>query len=522
VNARTLIIAICFAALIGVPLLFRPSGASSPRSGDALGLIIITPHNEQIRYEFGRGFEAWHQRKFGRPVHVIFNVPGGTSEIRKMLEAQFLAALESGDQPGGEADLVFGGGSYEHDQLGRTIEMHFNDVKRQTSITVPINFEQSWLDATYGENRIGGGLLYDPDRHWFGVALSGFGIVFNRDLLQQLNVPEPDDWSDLADARLQGWVALVNPGQSGSIKTTFESILQRRGWIDGWRILRRAAANARYFSGSSLKPPIDVSQGNAAMGVCIDFFGRFQSQALKEAGDAQRVGYVDPAGGSTIDSDPISVLRNAPHPELAKRFIEFCLSDEGQALWQFHRRSGQNKLGPLQFELRRLPIVRSMYQRHFEQFADKVNPFEIATAIANADPNYRDFIAPMFSAMAMDNHEELKQAWASIASHPSYPADTAEAVVTAPQVIDPDLQRMLELFDALPSIDGPDGAVFQLADPASLAQVRSGWIRGQWVDGRLWNRETSPGDAMRQRFGAFFRENYRQIVEISGRSQDAR
>jgi ABC-type Fe3+ transport system substrate-binding protein len=145
------------------------------------------------------------------------------------------------------------------------------------------------------------------------LALSGFGIVFNRDALDEVGRGEPETWIDVCDPALRGHVALVNPSQSGSITTAFEAILKRYGWIEGWRILRRMGANARYCSAASLQPPIDVSQGNAAVGVCIDFLGRFQAQALREAGDPDRLGYIDPRGGTTIDADPISMLRNAPH-----------------------------------------------------------------------------------------------------------------------------------------------------------------------------------------------------------------
>jgi ABC-type Fe3+ transport system substrate-binding protein len=508
-------IAICFATLLAVPLLFRPSEQASARAADALSLIVITPHNEQIRYEFGRGFDEWHFKTYGRHVNVIFNVPGGTSEIRKMLEAQFTAALESHSEPGGDADLVFGGGSFEHNRLKRGVRVKVNGVERDEPITGPVDFSAEFLNTVYGENRVGDDLLYDPEGYWFGTALSGFGIVFNRDLLAELQMPEPTRWTDLADSRLRGWVALVNPGQSGSITTTFDTILKRSGWIEGWQILRRAAANARYFSGSSLKPPIDVSQGSAAAGICIDFFGRYQQQALKEAGDPIRIGYVDPPGGSTIDSDPISMLRNAPHPETAKRFIEFCLSEQGQALWQFRRRTPETSgdMGPHQFELRRLPIARFMYAKQFDKLIDQVNPYELATPAAHANPNFRDFVAPLFAAMAMDNHHELKEAWQVIVTHPSFPS--RGGLIARDDVADLELRQMLELFDAMPFVSGPDGQQYGLGDPAALGPVREGWLRNGWRGTGLWNPQTTPADELRRQCGSFFRANYRRIVRMA-------
>ncbi len=513
-----IVVTALFLALLGGPLLLR---TESPRSeDDAETLIIITPHNEQIRTEFKRGFEAWYEREYGERVAVVFNVPGGTSEIRKMLKAEYGAALESGGRIGGNADLVFGGGTYEHGVLKRGVTVTVDGEKRSTPITMPVVFDREWLDARYGENRIGDGILYDEEGYWWGTALSGFGIVFNRDVLERLEVPEPEYWVDACDPRLRGWVAMVNPGQSGSVTTAFEAIFKQRGWQQGWRILRRMAANGRYFSGSSLKPPADVSQGDAAMGVCIDFYGRFQSQAIAEAGDRDRVGYVDPPGESMIDPDPISMLRGAPHPKLAKRFIEFCLTDDGQALWQFGVEEWEKDgLGPHQFELRRMPVVRAMYEQYFERFVDRVNPFELASSFRYPNRNYRAFIAVLFSAMAMDVHEELQEAWEAIVTHPSYPppeSPTGRNLVMRSDVKDAVLREMLELFDAMPEIAGPDGAMYSLAEEEYLGTIKAGWLRGGWKDAGLWPEEASGTDTMRRRCGAFFRKNYRRIVALAG------
>lgn len=529
-------ILVSFIALLAVPLAFRPAGDriadtdGSGNGGGAAQVIIVSPHNEQIRHEFAVGFDRWHQKKYGQRAQVIWNVPGGTSEIRRMLEAQYRADLEAGKPAlGGNNDLVMGGGSYEFGQLKKPVSV---DVavggaveKRTTTIIEPVDFDQEWLDSIYGENKIGDGVLYDKDHHWFGVALSGFGIVYNRDSLRDRGLPEPNDWTDLCDPRAFNDVALVNPNQSGSIKTTFEAILQRRGWIEGWRILRRAGGNARYFSGSSLKPPIDVTYGNAALAMCIDFYGRYQAQAMKESGDPDRIGYIDPAGGGTIDADPVAMLRGAPDPVTARRFIEYCLSSEGQSLWQFSRRAkgSDSLMGPETFELRRLPISRAMYRDHFNEFIDKVNPFELATAVKNPNENIRDLIGPVFAAMVMDNHKGLKDAWRAIITHPAYPRGSigggdGEAhgggMVRAEDVSDPTLRKMIELFDSMPEIAAPDGKSVPLGDAARLGEIRNGWVKSKWKDDGLWDPQTGPTDEMRRRFAAFFRERYREIIRL--------
>ena len=83
--------------------------------------------------------------------------------------------------------------------------------------------------------------------------------------------------------------ALVNPAQSGSVKTALEAIIQRLGWERGWQIIRRMSANARSVASSAPKVPLDVSAGDSAAGPCIDFYGRYQSQAIRDAGDPDRL-----------------------------------------------------------------------------------------------------------------------------------------------------------------------------------------------------------------------------------------
>jgi hypothetical protein len=255
----TIIVALCFIIILGVPLAFRPAGESLlgneelPSGEKPLDLIIITPHNEQIRYEFARGFDRWHRRTYNQPVNVIYNVPGGTTEIRQMLEAQFTAALENGQQPGGNADLVFGGGTREHGRLKNGVRIVTDGQEHWEPISAAIDFSDEYLQATFGDNDIGGVALYDKDKHWFGLALSGFGIVFNRDALNQRGVNEPQVWADLCNPKLRGSVALVNPGQSGSIATAFESILKRSGWIDGWRFGKHHATARFHYPAQWLR-----------------------------------------------------------------------------------------------------------------------------------------------------------------------------------------------------------------------------------------------------------------------------
>src|SRR5215469_9721871 len=120
--------------IVAVPISLRqPELAQSAAENE---LVIISPHNETIRFEFSRAFADYYRRKTGRTVHLDWRLPGGTIEIIRYLDSEFEAAfrsywskdlgrpwtrevLEGFANPrvradiGCGIDLLFGGGSYD-------------------------------------------------------------------------------------------------------------------------------------------------------------------------------------------------------------------------------------------------------------------------------------------------------------------------------------------------------------------------------------------------------------------------
>jgi iron(III) transport system substrate-binding protein len=481
------------ALIIGVPYAMRPPAEARRQLRPDQIIVVLTPHVPQIQREFSAAFDAWHRRVHGSPAHIDWRQPGGTSEIMKVLEAHYQAAAKAGAftfsdpanpaaSPGATAyDLMLGGGSYEFGRLKQGVRLRSQDVPGAPPgevvipMSAPAPVTQAQLDEWFGENTIGAGLLYDPDRHWLGTALSGFGIVYNRDAFARLGLPEPTSFEDLASPALRGELALADPRQSGSVTTTYDAILSYYGWEKGWGVLRAMCGNARYFANSSPKPPIDVSHGEAAAGLAIDFYGRGQGQAVLLPGQDPRegrVGYVDPRGATYIDADPVAMLRGGPNPALAARFVEFCLSDEAQALWQFRAlevmgrpnpKAANNPkgpdgqpMGPRNYELRRMPVRREMYQKYAAAFVDDIHPFESATTTKPA--GWRSAIPIMMGAFGIDNARECRAAWARVLSEP-----------------DPQRHVALEAaFHSFPTTTMPDGSVLEFTQ-ANYRAIAIAW-----------------------------------------------
>jgi len=436
------------AVVILIPVGLRSRQASPTKADETL--VIVSPHNEAVRYEFERAFAAAHFQRTGRHVKIDWRTPGGTSEIARYLASTYLGAFQyewegkqhqpwnaqvqaAFDNPKvapGEAnpaararkaflesqvgcgiDLFFGGGSYDFSQqaaAGRLVACGVADLP----------FPQT----------VGGELYRDPQGRWVGATLSAFGIAYNTDALRRTGFDhEPERWSDLANPRLKGTVALADPTQSGSAAKAFEMLIQQQiveaggdpaeGWRRAMRLIRRIAANSRYFSDAGSRIVWDVESGDAAAGMVIDYYGRFQSESVRRPDGTSRLRYLTPAGGSSFGADPIGLLRGAPSPQLAREFIGFVLSSDGQKLWNWKVGTPG---GPKKYALRRLPILPELYAPELERFRSDpgVDPF----AWAQANPPYHpEWTASLFrtlgfviQTLAIDTHDELCEAWEAL------------------------------------------------------------------------------------------------------------
>ncbi|MGI5867906.1 MAG: ABC transporter substrate-binding protein [Kiritimatiellia bacterium] len=508
-NALILVAAVVVVAL---PFIFRrdrPVGQW--KEGDPV-LVVVSPHIAVIRDEFALGFSEWHQRRFGQPVRIDWRAIGGTTEIMRYLQGEYVAAYRAWRRraglpwPDGAADaavakrkpadaalaevwadfrahddandyttlidVFFGGGVYDHSSAAR----------------------QGFTVAPWPADQPPEGVLADADgvemlpegrggEDWrspvfFSAALSGFGICSNPDRLKDLGIArQPVQWRDLADPRYFGQIGVTDPTKSGSIAKAFEMIIHsecrrevlasgwtpgqihdfeariaaaklppgvmpegvptryqddvERGWLAGIHLVQRIGANARYFTDGAGKVPVDVASGDAAAGISIDFYSRVQAEVTTVNGQT-RLLYVTPLGGSSISGDPISLLRGAPHPEIARRFLEYVLSEDGQKLWNY--RPGTPG-GPRKSALRRLPVRRDFYpdaehpavQARAEEHArhtsdDLLDPAVDAYHLAGAfeyqprwTASHFGFFRQLVRVMCMDAGQELRAAWKAVA-----------------------------------------------------------------------------------------------------------
>ena len=468
-----------------------------------------TEISRYLTSEFVSSFRAWWTSQ-GRPWRgdggsLILNKsfdpakrPDGIEEADWAERVAMFRAFRETDDPqafSSQIDMYFGGGAYDGDNATRQ------------GLLVP-----AWAPGEIPPGLIadGEGIELIPEGMsgetwrtptWYGTTLSTFGICYNRDRMQARGIDqEPASWEDLADPRWFGTLGLADPTKSGSIAKAFETIVQvqcrkaveaagfgeqtdafeaaiaaarlppgempdgvprayqeavEQGWADGLRLLQKIGANARYFTDSASKVPLDVGMGNAAAGLAIDFYGRFEAQVSNEGRGREAMAYVTPRGESGVSADPISILRGAPRRELAGRFIEYLLSEDGQQLWCY--RPGEPG-GPEKYALQRFPIRRDFYpsanpafqasyERHRPHTTDDLGrPVLDAYRLAEEyvyrprwTAGHFGLLRDLVRAMCLDAGQELRKAWGAMAEAggPEACPRALEALQRLPQVPEP-------------------------------------------------------------------------------------
>ena len=477
---------VAIAGVLALPFLLRPKDHLLDPAGEPL--VILTPHNEAIRYEFARGFRNHIRETTGRRVRIDWRTPGGTNEITRFIASEYTTAFESywkgrlGRKWTAQVAFAFANPAIQASEGGAgnldgAVLARKTFLDSDVGIGIDLLFgggnpaavrlaASGWLvdarPATPGgelaggreiPDVVGGSRFRDQEGRWIGTCLSAFGICFNRDVLSRLGVDSvPEAWRDLADPVYFGQLALADPTKSGSAAAAFEMVIQeqmnlreaelekepgtsaaeveerapREGWERAMRLIRRFGANARYFSDAAPKIALDVAAGDAAAGMCIDFYGRFQSEAVAKGGSS-RIGFAMPRAGTSIDADPIGLLRGAPHRDLAIAFIEFVLSPRGQKLWDFKVGAPG---GPERYALRRLPISPALYAPEYDAFRSdpEEHPYEQARSFsyrgAWTAPLLRS-IAFVVKVMCVDTEDDLREAYRSLVLHSFPPRATA-------------------------------------------------------------------------------------------------
>lgn len=269
-------------------------------------LVLITPVSKFIHDAALKAFADYARQTWN--VNVKVNaIPAGTP-------IAYGRIVEWKGRP--EADIFWGGESALFEKLVEQKLLQKVGIGREAWDSIP---------ASIGKPKPVP--LKDKDGYWVGTALEPYGLVYHPRRLQRLGVPEPKDWEDLLHPKLRGEVAQCAPTRSSSSNATYEVMLSMLGEEKGWAWLKRLAANTGHFTARSRDVPSVVAKGEYAAGFAVPSYMAFEERLA-----GFDIKFVAPKN-AFVTPEPMAILAGARHPQAARAFIEFLLTERGQKVF---------------------------------------------------------------------------------------------------------------------------------------------------------------------------------------------
>jgi iron(III) transport system substrate-binding protein len=162
----------------------------------------------------------------------------------------------------------------------------------------------------------------DADGYWTGSDADFIGIASNTAFLKEKGIKAPQSWEDLTRPEFAGQICVGNPATAGTGYTFLTGVLKAFGEEKGWAYMKRFNANVAQYTRSGIGPTQLVGRGEVGVGILFahDILGSIHKGFPMQMSLA--------AEGTGYDLFGVVLLKGAPEPEAAKRFIDWSLTPE--------------------------------------------------------------------------------------------------------------------------------------------------------------------------------------------------
>jgi iron(III) transport system substrate-binding protein len=259
--------------------------------GGGTVLTVYSPHGPEQLALFEQRFEA------ANPGVDVQWVDMGSQEVLDRIRSERANA---------QADVWYGGPA-----------MFFARAAAEDLLE---SYRPSWADAVPPQAQGAGDLF-------FGVYLTPAVIAYNSEALTREEAPQ--DWDDILAERWKGKVLIRDPLASGTMRMIFgmvmyRGIAQTGGTEAGYEWLRRLDGQTKDYvlNPALLYQKLARQEGTVTLWNLPDVL-RIRAQGFP-------LDYVLPASGTPVLIDAIAVIKGTRQPQLARAFVEYVGSLQGQ------------------------------------------------------------------------------------------------------------------------------------------------------------------------------------------------
>ncbi len=169
----------------------------------------------------------------------------------------------------------------------------------------------------------------DPEGYWTGVYIGYLGFASNEKLLKENGLTPPTSWEDLLKPEFKGQIISANPGSSGTAYTMLSTLVQLKGEQDGLKYMADLDKQMKNYQKSGTAPARLAGQGECMVGIT------FLHDAIKYREEGMKdLVLTAPSEGTGYEVGAVSLIKNGPDQENAKKFIDWCLTKKAQEIGQ--------------------------------------------------------------------------------------------------------------------------------------------------------------------------------------------
>lgn len=165
----------------------------------------------------------------------------------------------------------------------------------------------------------------DKDGFWYGLYLETLSIGYNEARYEKEFKPKgikaPEQLEDLLNPAFKGEIITPDPRKSGTGFTFLSSVVQSMGEEKGWDFMKKFKAQVAQFTPSGFTPGVKCGAGEFL--ITVNFVA--DQTLVSNKGQKIHSTIYKNAGWSVV---PVSKMKNKANDEVAKAFIDFCMTKE--------------------------------------------------------------------------------------------------------------------------------------------------------------------------------------------------
>lgn len=191
------------------------------------------------------------------------------------------------------------------------------------------------------------------DNAFYNMTMDPYVIAYNTDLVSEADAPK--GWRDLLNPKFRGRIALADPTKSPHAYIVLLTMMDALG-SDPAIIGQMADQLNGRIIGSSAEQIKALSDGAYAV------TATFEEPVLKYITSDAHMKIVYPEEGTTVSSTGIAIIKNAPHTDNAKKFLDFAMSR------QVHERLGTYEFRSTRADVSAPSNLRPLSEIHYTRF----------------------------------------------------------------------------------------------------------------------------------------------------------